>query len=187
MNKIKIAGISGSLRRASYNTMLLNIAAKLLPNDVEMSIASIAELPHYNGDLDLPEAAERPAAVAAFRQQLAEAEGLLICSPEYNYSIPGPLKNAIDWASRGADSPLMNKPVAVIGATPGGFGTVRMQLAFLPVFQFLNMKPVFKPEVLISQANNKFDSEGNLTDKAAEELINKKLQALKDIILSNRA
>ena len=186
MKKIKIVGISGSLRKGSYNTMLLHAAAGLLSEDMEMAIASIADLPHYNADLDLPEAAERPATVAAFRQQLAAAEGILICSPEYNYSIPGTLKNAIDWASRGADSPLMNKPVAVLGATPGMFGTVRMQIAFLPVFQFLNMHPVFKPEVLISQANQKFDGQGNLTDKTAEDLINKKLQALREMILKSR-
>ncbi|MDF3078630.1 MAG: chromate reductase [Sphingobacteriaceae bacterium] len=178
--------MSGSLRKGSYNTMLLNVAARLLPEDMEMNIVSIAELPHYNADLDLPDAAERPAAVATFRQQLAEAEGILISSPEYNYSIPGTLKNAIDWASRGTDSPLLNKPVALIGATPGGFGTVRMQAAFLPVFVFLNMKPVFKPEVLISHANQKFDEQGSLTDKAAEELIGKKLQALRDLILKSR-
>jgi chromate reductase len=89
------------------------------------------------------------------------------------------LKNAIDWASRGADSPLVNKPVALMGATPGLMGTVRMQLAFLPVFQFLNMIPVQKPEVLIAQANTKFDEQGHLTDAFARDLISKKLAALK--------
>jgi chromate reductase, NAD(P)H dehydrogenase (quinone) len=96
------------------------------------------------------------------------------------------LKNAIDWASRGEDSPLLNKPVAVMGATPGMWGTVRMQTAFLPVFTFLNMKPVLKPEVLLAQASKKFDANGKLTDDKAKDLIRQKLEALKVLILKDR-
>jgi chromate reductase len=173
------AGISGSLRKGSYNTLLLDEAQSLLPDGVTMNILSIADLPHYNSDFDLPSVDSRPKEVNIFREQLANANAIVIASPEYNYSIPGTLKNAIDWASRGADSPLMNKPVALMGATPGLMGTVRMQLAFLPVFQFLNMIPVQKPEVLIAQANTKFDEQGHLTDAFARDLISKKLAALK--------
>lgn len=175
---MKIVGISGSLRKGSYNTFLLKTAEQLLPEGVSLTIAAIDGLPLYDADLDLPATETRPDSVNTFRRLLAEADAVLIASPEYNYSIPGGLKNAIDWASRGTDSPLLNKPVALIGASPGLMGTVRMQLAFLPVFQFLNMKPVQKPEVLISQANTKFDEHGNLLDEKAKELIGRKIEAL---------
>ncbi len=175
---MKIAGISGSLRKGSYNTFLLKTAEQLLPEGVSLTIAAIDGLPLYDADLDLPATETRPDSVNTFRRVLAEADAILIASPEYNYSIPGGLKNAIDWASRGTDSPLLNKPVALIGASPGLMGTVRMQLAFLPVFQFLNMKPVQKPEVLISQANTKFDEQGNLLDEKARELLGRKIEGL---------
>lgn len=176
-------GISGSLRKGSYNTLLLHAAMEVLPEGVTMQIVSIGDLPLYNADLDLPAATERPGAVNAFRDALAAADGLVIVSPEYNYSIPGGLKNAIDWASRGTDSPLLRKPVALMGASPGGFGTVRMQLAFLPVFLFLDMKPVYKPEVHISQVHQKFDANAQLTDEKTRVVIQQKLQALKEMVL----
>lgn len=162
--------------------MLLNAASQLLPADVSLDIISIADIPLYNADFDLPAADRRPASVEHFRKMLADADGILISSPEYNYSIPGGLKNAIDWASRGEDSPLLRKPVAVIGATTGHWGTVRMQTAFHNVFLFLDMKPVYKPEVLVAQAHKKFDKEGNLIDDATRKLLRKKLQALKGLI-----
>ena len=175
-------GISGSLRKDSYNTLLLKAAAALLPQDVTMEIASI-DLPLYNGDNDLPIAHERPVVVQQSREIFAKADGFVIVSPEYNYSIPGGLKNLIDWHSRNDDSPLLNKPVALMGATPGMWGTVRMQSAFHSIFQALNMKPVNKYEILLSQANKKFDETGKLTDEKAIELVGKKLQALKETIL----
>jgi len=179
---IQLVGISGSLRKGSYNTMLLNAAAQLLPTDVSMEIISIEDIPLYNADLDLPTAKQRPEAVEHFRKMLTDADGILISSPEYNYSIPGGLKNAIDWASRGEDSPLLHKPVAVIGATTGLWGTARMQLAFHNVFLFLDMKPVYKPEVLVAQAEKKFDKNGNLIDEMAKKLLKQKLEALKEMI-----
>ncbi|WP_207532025.1 NADPH-dependent FMN reductase [Desertivirga arenae] len=183
---MKIAGICGSLRKGSYNWLLLKAAEELLPEGLSLTIASIDELPLYNADLDFPLTTERPETVNIFRDTLAEADGVLIVSPEYNYSIPGGLKNAVDWASRGSDSPLLNKPVALMGASPGLLGTVRMQLAFLPVFQFLNMQVIHKPEVLISQANTKFDEDGNLLDSKAKELISRKLENLKAHLLNNQ-
>ena len=179
---IQLIGLSGSLRKGSYNTMLLKAAAQILPADVSMDIVSIEDIPLYNADLDLPAAKKRPGSVEHFRKMLADADGILICSPEYNYSIPGGLKNAIDWASRGEDSPLLRKPVAVIGATTGLWGTVRMQMSFHNVFLYLDMKPVYKPEVLVSQAEKKFDKEGNLTDEMAKKLVKQKLEALKEMI-----
>lgn len=185
-DSVHLVGMSGSLRRDSFNTHLLYAVQELLPEDVTMGIVSIADQPLYNADLDFPAAKERPVIIQQFRDVLAIADGFLFVSPEYNYSIPGGLKNAIDWASRGEDSPLVNKPVAIMGATTGLWGTVRMQTAFLPVFTFLNMKPVLKPEVLVAQVKNKFDSQGKLTDDITKELIRKKLEALKDLIIRER-
>ena len=179
---IQLVGLSGSLRKGSYNTLLLKAAAQLLPTDVSMEIVTIADIPLYNADLDLPAAKQRPEVVEHFRKMLADADGILISSPEYNYSIPGGLKNAIDWASRGEDSPLLRKPIAVIGATIGLWGTTRMQMAFHNVFLFLDMKPVYKPEVLVAQAEKKFDKDGNLTDETTKKLVRQKLEALKELI-----
>jgi chromate reductase len=179
---IQLVGMSGSLRKGSYNTMLLKAALQLLPTDVSMEIISIEDISLYNADLDLPAAKQRPEAVEHFRKMLTDADGILISSPEYNYSIPGGLKNAIDWASRGEDSPLLHKPIAVMGATTGLWGTTRMQLAFHNVFLFLDMKPVYKPEVLVAQAEKKFDKDGNLIDEMAKKLIKQKLEALKEMI-----
>ena len=184
MENIHLVGISGSLRAGSFNTMLLKTCLELLPEGMSMELAPIHDLPLYDSDFDTPAAAERPAPVIRFRDQLAKAAGLVIASPEYNYSVPGGLKNAIDWASRGEDAPLIGKPVALMGATPGLWGTVRMQTAFLPLFQSLDMKPVYKPEILLAQASTKFDAQGELTDKTARDLIKKKLENLKKVILS---
>lgn len=174
----KIVGLCGSLRKGSYNAKLLKIAGSLLPEGIEFEIVSFDDIPVYNADNDMPEVNERPESVNKFRDALAAADAFIISSPEYNYSIPGGLKNAIDWASRGKDSPLMHKPVALIGATQGMWGTVRMQTAFLPVFTFLNMNPVLQPEVLIAQAQNKFNENGDLTDDKTLSLIKRKVENL---------
>jgi len=174
----KIVGLCGSFRKNSYNAMLLKVAGSLLPDGINFEIVSYDDIPIYNADYDIPEVSDRPESVKKFRDTLATADAFIIASPEYNYSIPGGLKNAIDWASRGKDSPLMHKPVALIGATQGMWGTVRMQTAFLPVFTFLNMNPVLQPEVLIAQAQNKFDENGNLTDDKTLSIIKIKLENL---------
>lgn len=185
-NTINLVGISGSLRQNSYNTALLKAVKEVLPEGVDLKIVSFAEVPIYNGDLDLPIASERPKAVEDFRAALSGADGLVIASPEYNYGIPGPLKNAIDWASRGKDSPLLGKAVALMGATPGMWGTIRMQQAFLTLFQYLNMKPVYKPEILVANAREKFDESGKLTDEATRKFLKQKIDALQELILSIR-
>lgn len=182
---IRLVGISGSLRKQSYNTMLLNALMDLLPENVLLEILSFSNLPVYNGDLDIPDVDKRPDAVNTFRAELEKADGLVIVSPEYNYSIPGGLKNAIDWASRGKDSPLLNKTVALMGVTTGMWGTVRMQLAFQPVFLTLGMKQI-KPEILIAQAKNKFDAAGKLIDEPTATLIKKQLIALKELLLQQK-
>jgi chromate reductase, NAD(P)H dehydrogenase (quinone) len=181
-SSLRVIGISGSLRNDSLNTKLLRAAMELLPEGMTGEIAPIGDLPLYNADIDAPRK-ERPASVQRFRDALARTDALVIASPEYNYSIPGGLKNAIDWASRGEDSPLVNKPVALMGATGGMWGTVRMQQAFRPVFQYLNMQPVNKPEILVAQARQKFNAEGRLTDETTRQLIAQQLQALKTLTL----
>ncbi|MBV9986930.1 MAG: NAD(P)H-dependent oxidoreductase [Chitinophagaceae bacterium] len=183
---LHFAGISGSLRKGSYNTMLLKAAAELLPENTTMDILPIEDLPLYNADHDLPAAQARPEIVQGFMDAIGKADALVIASPEYNYSIPGGLKNAIDWASRGEHSPLLRKPVALMGATPGMWGTVRMQLAFQAVFLFLDMKAVLKPEILIADAAKKFDASGRLLDEKAKELISHKLQNLRELVLAGK-
>lgn len=180
---LQLVGISGSLRKGSFNTMLLKAAAGLLPGEVTIEFLSFADLPVYNGDVDMPARAARPEAVKQFREVLAKADAFIIVSPEYNYSIPGGLKNAIDWASRGEDSPLIGKHVSLMGATQGQWGTVRMQLAFLPVFNTLKMLHINKFEVFVSQAQKKFDADGNLTDNDTREILKKHLEVFKASII----
>lgn len=180
---LHFVGISGSLRKNSFNTSVLYACTNLLPGDVTLEIVSIADIPLYNADIDKPIVESRPQAVNQFRDVLAKADAFIIVSPEYNYSIPGVLKNAIDWASRGTDSPMINKAVALMGATGGMWGTNKMQVAFHPVFQALNMRSVFKPEILINEAKSKIDENGNFVDVPTKELMKKQLQALKDLTL----
>lgn len=184
--EIILAGIAGSLRKESYNAKLLHVVSGMLPEGVRVNILSFADLPIYNEDTDLPIAASRPPAVNAFRDELAKVDGIVIVSPEYNYSIPGGLKNAIDWASHGSDSPLTGKHVSLMGATMGMWGTVRMQMAFYPVFQVTGLRRVSWPEVLVAQAQNKFDAQGNLTDEYTIKAIRDNLLALKEQIQLNR-
>jgi chromate reductase len=183
---IHIAGLCGSLRKDSYNKKLLLIAQKLLEADGCIFQYLSTELPAYNGDRDLPSVQSRPESVELFRQQLQEADGLLIVSPEYNYSIPGHLKNALDWASRGSDSPLRKKPVAVLGASTSITGTARMQIHFLSFFSYMDMKPVYQPEILIADAANKFDEKGQLTNVKSLQLLRKKLEGLQQLILEEK-
>jgi chromate reductase, NAD(P)H dehydrogenase (quinone) len=177
----KILGISGSLRKGSYNTMALRAAQKLLPPGATMDTAEIGNLPLYNDDV---RAAGYPPVVQAFRDKLAAADGLLIVTPEYNYSIPGVLKNAIDWGSRPPDQPFNNKPIAIMGASPGVIGTARAQYHMRQCFVFLNSWVVNKPEVMIGAANTRFNEAGELTDDNSKKLISDLLQAL--IVLARK-
>lgn len=185
--EIVIAGICGSLRKTSFNRQLLNAAIKSgAAENIIIRPLEFDQLPLYNPDIDIPEVQIRPAAVEEFRNGIANSHGLLIVSPEYNYSIPGPLKNAFDWASRGKDSPLRNKPVALIGASTSFVGSARMQVHFLSLFLYMDMKPVYQPEVLVSKAEDKFSKEGDLTDDTAKQLLQKKLIGLKQLITEQR-
>lgn len=180
---LHFVGISGSLRKGSHNTSLLRSCLDLLPENTSMEILSFEDVPVYNGDFDLPLSDSRPDAVNRFREVLKKADALVIVSPEYNYSIPGGLKNALDWASRGDDAPIMHKPVALMGVTPGMWGTLRMQFAFHALFQAFDMKVAYKPEIMIGQAKSKFDDNNLMTDEFTLGLVRKKLLALRDLAL----
>ena len=160
---MKILGISGSLRRDSYNTRLLGAAADLFPDNVEFELwGRLKEVPPYDEDDDTEEA---PAAVAAFRQAIAGADAVLIATPEYNSSVPGQLKNAIDWASRPlATNPLRNKPVAVVGASTGAFGAVWAQAELRKVLAATGAR-VVEGEVAVGHAPTRFDEDGRIVDE----------------------
>jgi len=170
-------GISGSLRKASFNTAALHAAVELLPEGMSLDIADIAQIPVYNEDV---RQAGFPPAVQRLREQITAADALLVASPEYNYSMPGVLKNAIDWASRPPDQPFNGKPIAIMGVTPSLWGTARAQYHLRQSCVFLNMFPVNKPEVLVAQAQAKFDAELRLTDQATRDAIAQLLVALRD-------
>lgn len=172
---IHILGISGSLRKASHNTGLLRAAQGMLPEGITLEIADLSQIPLYNGDLGNEGA---PESVQQFKARIAAADALLIATPEYNYSLTGVLKNAIDWASRPPQtSPLNGKPLAITGAG-GRFGTVRAQLHLRQIAVFTNMLPLNKPELMIPMAWEKFDAEGNLTDPQTIEQLKELLEAL---------
>lgn len=172
---MKIVGISGSLRQGSFNTAALRAAQQLAPAGASIEIGEIADFPLYNEDL---KQAGFPAPVAKLRAQIAAADALLLVTPEYNYSVSGVLKNAIDWCSRPPDQPFDDKPIAIMGASGGLLGTARAQYHLRQMFVFLNGRIVNRPEVMIGQAQNKFDASGNLTDDTTRELIGKLLAAL---------
>jgi len=174
---LQILGLSGSLRKKSYNTAALRAARQFLPDGMAMEIFDLAPIPIYNEDV---REQGFPEPVQALRNRIAAADAMLIVSPEYNYSIPGPLKNAIDWVSRPPNQPFDGKPIAIMGATPGGIGTARAQYHLRQVFVYLNGMVLNRPEVMIASAHAKFDEQGNLTDGATGEHIQKMLIALAD-------
>lgn len=180
INEIKVLGIVGSLRENSYNKALMRAAIELQPDSMHIEVYSIADIPLYNDD-DL---ADVPQVVVSFKQKIESSDALLIVTPEYNYSIPGVLKNAIDWASRPPkESPLNGKPLAIMGATSGRMGTVRAQLHLRQIAVYTNMLTLNKPEVLIANAREKFDKDGNLTDESTREHVRKLLEAFSGWII----
>jgi chromate reductase len=172
---IKTLAFCGSLRKASYNRMLLKTAIELAPQGMSIEKGEIGALPLYNADLHQ---SGLPPEVMLLCERTAAADALLFVTPEYNYSIPAPLKNALDWISRAQPQPFAGKPVAIMGATQGAYGTVRAQLHLRHSMVFLDMHPVNKPEVLIAQAQNKFDAAGRLTDETARGLVRDLMAAL---------
>jgi NAD(P)H-dependent FMN reductase len=172
-----IVGIAGSLRSGSYNAALLRAAAGLMPSGANLDIASIKGIPLYDGDVEANEGI--PQAVSALKDRIAGADGLLLVTPEYNNSMPGVFKNAIDWLTRPpADIPRVfgNRPVAIMGASPGGFGTILSQNAWLPVLRTLGMRPWFGGRLLVSHANGVFNEAGELTDEKVKAQLGQFLQ-----------
>jgi chromate reductase, NAD(P)H dehydrogenase (quinone) len=170
-----ILGIAGSLRKASFNRAALRAAQQLVPEGATLEVFDLEGIPPFNQD----EEAHPPEHVAQFKQRIRAADAILIVTPEYNYSIPGVLKNAIDWASRPyGDSAWEEKPVAVMGASIAGQGTSRAQYHLRQVFVFLNMYPLNRPEVMITNASESFDDKGNLTDEDTKAHIHQLLVAL---------
>ena len=162
-----ILGLSGSLRRGSFNTMLLRAAVELQPAGTTIDIGSIRGIPLYDADVEAAEGI--PAVVQELKARIAAADGLLISTPEYNNSMPGVLKNAVDWLSRpGADIPRVfgGLRVAIIGATPGAGGTILAQAAWLPVLRTLGTVPWFGGRLMVSTAGKAFDEDGRLLDQA---------------------
>ncbi len=172
---IHVLGIAGSLRKASYNRALLRAAQELASEGMTIEIFDLLPIPMFNEDV---EREGMPEPVARLRESIAAADALLIVTPEYNKSIPAPLKNALDWASRSPNSPLNGKPVAITGASPGIMGTAWSQHHLRQVCVNVNLLPVNKPEVFVSRAHEKFDSEGSLTDEMTRKLLAELLASL---------
>lgn len=175
---MKVLGISGSLRKGSYNSMALRAAQKLAPAGMEISIADISQIPMYNEDV---RAAGEPAAVTALKAQVRAADAVLIVTPEYNFSIPGVLKNTLDWLSRPPEPPFDGKTVAIMGASPGPVGTARVQYHMRQVMVFMNAFVVNKPEVFISNCASKFNEQGELTDETTAKFIGELLVSLQKL------
>jgi len=178
-----IVAISGSVRSKSFNTMLLHAAVEATPAGTSVDVASIKDIPLYDGDLET--ASGLPASVQALKDRIAKADGLLLVTPEYNNSIPGVLKNAIDWLSRPpADIARVfgGRPAGVIGATPGPGGTSLAQAAWLPVLRTLGTLPYFGARLLISTAGKVFDEQGKLADASVRAQVERYMKGFGDFV-----
>ncbi len=183
-DKISILAICGSLRQGSYNKMLLQAAQRLAPAGAAIESFDLQNIPIFNQDLEN----DLPSAVKELKNKIRASDAILLVTPEYNYSISGVLKNAIDWASRPyGDNSWNGKPVALMGASSGMFGTVRAQLHLRQCFIFLNMLPLNQPEFYFAKAQDRFEADGELKDQADQEIIVKLLNALIDWAAKNEA
>jgi len=183
---MRIIGIAGSVRTGSHNAALLRAAAELAPEGMTVEMCSIAAIPLYNGDLE----SERgvPAPVTELKDKIAAAQGLLLVTPEYNNSIPGVFKNAIDWLSRPPrDIPRVfgDRPVALMGATPGAGGTRLAQAAWLPVLRTLGTRPWFRKQLYVAGAPQVFDAEGRLTDEKIRKQLGEFIAGFASFVLTS--
>ena len=184
MNEINILGIVGSLRKASYNHAALRAAQGLLPAGAVLNLIELHGIPVFNQDEEMAP----PAAVLEFKRRILTADAILFGTPEYNYSVPGALKNAIDWASRPhGNSAWTGKPAALMGASPGNLGTARAQYHLRQILVGFGMPVVSQPEVMISQAAQHFDPDGKLIDTPTRERIQKLLSALVQLVKADAA
>jgi len=178
---MKILGISGSLREGSFNTALLRAAQHLAPSGMEIEIFSLASIPIYNDDVRL---AGFPPEVAQFREAIRSADGLIIASPEYNRSVPGMLKNAIDWASRPPEQPFAGKPIAIMGVSNGALGAAFANHHLRQIFVYMDARMVNGPEVMIGEAKTKFDASLNLVHDPTRQFVADHLKRLAAIVAS---
>lgn len=179
----RIVGISGSLRSGSYNTALLHAAAAEAPEGTELTVETLHGIPLYDADLEADEGI--PPRVSELKDAMAEADGLLLATPEYNNSMPGVLKNGVDWLTRPPSDigkVFRGKPVAVMGATPGRAGTVLAQNAWLPVLRTLGTRPWFGSRLLVSGAGDVFDDDGALVDEEIREKLRKFVRGFVDFV-----
>lgn len=184
----KILGFSGSLRKGSFNAALLRTAVELAPKGATLETGTIRGIPLF--DEDEEKAQGVPPAVRKLKDALRAADGLLLVTPEYNNSLPGVLKNAIDWLSReypGDPQPFKGKPVAVIGASPGNFGTILAQDAWLPVLRTLGTRPWFEGRLMVSRAGQAFDAEGVLTDEGSRKRLAQFLEGFAGFVAARGA
>jgi chromate reductase len=173
--QLLILGFAGSLRNGSYNKALLRAAAELLPKEASLEIFDLEGIPPFNQELE----AHMPEKVKDFKAKIRAADAILIATPEHNYSVPGVLKNAIDWASRPhGDNSFEGKPAAIMSASTGMLGGARAQYHLRQIFVFLDMYPVNKPEVFVTFASQKIDEQGRLTDEATRKIIKQLLESL---------
>jgi chromate reductase len=172
---LDVVGLCGSLRADSLNLKALRLAGECMPPDMSLDIVDWREVPPFDSDVL---AAGMPPEVMALRERLRRADAVLIATPEYNFSIPGMLKNAIDWISRGADQPLQRKPVAILSATPGPVGGARVQYELRKVLLFMDAMVLPKPEVFIAHAAGKFALEGACTDEPTRRFVTLQMAAL---------
>lgn len=168
MTTLDIVGLCGSLRAASINRMALKLAAESMPASMTLDLVEWRDIPIFDADAL---SAGLPPAIAALQERIRRADGVLIATPEYNFSIPGGLKNAIDWISRGDDQPFAHKPLAIITASPGPVGGARVQYDLRKVLLFLNAMVLIKPEIFIGNAGAKFDAKGHCTDETTRKFV----------------
>ena len=172
----RFVALLGSLRQGSYNAMVLRAAQAVAPANIQIEVLEgLGELPAYNQDV---QGQGFPAGLEAMAQKIRAADGVLIVSPEYNYSVPGFLKNALDWLSRHPSKPFEGQAVGIMGASPGLLGTARAQYHLRQILVFLNAYPVNRPEIMIGQAADKFTPEGELKDEKTREFIGQLLTAV---------
>jgi chromate reductase, NAD(P)H dehydrogenase (quinone) len=182
-----ILAISGSLRRKSFNTMLIQAVADALPEGTRIEIASIRDIPLYNADVDLGSGPPTP--VRELKEKIVAADGLLLATPEYNHSLPGTLKNAIDWVSRpSTDIPRVfgGRPVGIVGATTGTGATILAQAAWLPVLRALGMLPYFGPRVAVTHAAKVFDAEDRIQDEVVRVQVEKYAAGFAQFVARNQ-
>ena len=184
MTTFDIVGICGSLRGASLNRMAMNLAGELMPEGMRMEALDWSNVPIFDADVM---ASGLPPSVQALRERIRRADGIVIATPEYNYSIPGGLKNLIDWISRGDDQPFAGKPTAILSASPGPLGGARVQYHLRQVLLFVNTKTLVKPEIFIGSATGKFDADGKCTDETTRKFVGAQMVAFEKLIRGVKA